>query len=255
MTESKSRTAVEWPPAPGTIRREPAQIHLWAAGVEEFARYLQTFETLLSDSERGKAGAFRFAKDRDRYVIRHGLLRLILRRYVGQPAAEIQFQYGKHGKPEIILERNGPLFFNASDSGNIAVWAVTPACPVGVDIESIQPISDARGVARHFFVERETATLEALPADAQLAAFYSCWTRKEALLKATGEGITESLKKVEVTVAPDDPPGVASISGDAQAGREWQLQPFSPASGYLGCLAYRNAPLLVFHWRVSESVL
>lgn len=95
----------------------------------------------------------------------------------------------------------------------------------------------------------------ALPPDSRLQAFYACWTRKEAFLKATGEGIAESLARVEVTLAPEDKPGVVSVSGDRRAHEQWQLQPFSPAPGYLGCIAYRNAALALCQWRVARSIM
>jgi 4'-phosphopantetheinyl transferase len=178
---------------------------------------------------------------------------MILSRYLGQSPSAIQFHHGAHGKPEVQLEVNSkPLFFNTSHSAEMAVCAITSACPIGVDVEHTVDISGIHSIARHFFLPQETQTLRALPADAQLVAFYACWTRKEAFLKATGEGIAESLAKIEVTLAPQDEPGVVSIAGNRRAREEWQLHPFVPAAGYLGCVAYRSAALAMRQWRMAK---
>jgi 4'-phosphopantetheinyl transferase len=247
---------INWPVAPDTIRLEPGQVHLWAAALNESVDQLSNLEALLSPAEQLRARAFKFLKDRSRFVIRRGLLRMTLGRYLERSPAAIEFRHGAHGKPEIQREEaDNPLFFNTSHSGDIAVCAITSTCPIGVDVEHTVELSGIHSIARHFFLPREAQTLLALPADAQLPAFYACWTRKEAFLKATGEGIAESLAKVEVTLAPEDQPGVVSVAGDQRAREEWQLHPFVPAAGYLGCIAYRSAALGMQQWRVTKAIV
>ena len=247
--------ALEWPEAPEAIRLERGQVHLWAAALNEFVDEVPKLAALLSSAEHARAEKLRLAEDRDRYVIRHGLLRLILSRYLEQPASRIEFRYGAHGKPEVRSGSPTRLFFNTSRSGDLAVCAVTSACPIGVDVERTREIPEIEDIARRFFLPRETQALMARPAYSRLQSFYNCWTRKEALLKATGEGITESLTKVEVTLLPEDKPGVVFVSGDPQARERWQLQPFSPARGYLGCVAYRNVALVLCQWRVATPAM
>jgi len=252
-----SRPALLWPLPPDAIRIESGQVHLWATGMNDFADQAPALAVLLAPEEQVRAARFKFAEDRNRFVIRQGLLRLILGRYLRLLPSTIQFQQGRYGKPEVRTEAAGgaPLFFNTSHSSEIAVCAITSACPIGVDIERMREIPEIQNIARRFFLPRETRTLMALPADSRLRAFYSCWTRKEAFLKATGEGIAESLAKVEVTLAPDDMPGVVSVAGDLRASEPWQLQPFSPASGYLGCVAYRNTAFALSQWRVARTAM
>jgi len=238
------------------MRLDPRHVHLWAAVLEEFVDEVSKFRDLLSSVEQTAAQKFRFDKDRNRYVIRHGVLRLIMSRYLRQPPSEIEFHLGAYGKPE--LRGNGagtPLFFNTSHSADVAVFAIASACPIGVDVESTREIPEIEVIARRFFLSGETRTLMDLPAESRVQAFYACWTRKEALLKATGKGITEDLEKVEVTLAPQDEPRVVSISGEPGAHEQWRLQPFSPALGYVGCLAYRNSVLALNSWRVAKSTL
>lgn len=238
------------------MRLDPRHVHLWAVALEEFVDEVPKFRKLLSSVEQTTAQEFRFDKDRDRYVIRHAILRLILSRYSRQPPSEIKFQLGAYGKPE--LGGNSaltPLFFNTSHSADIGVCAITSACPIGVDVESTRKIPEIEDIAQRFFLPGETRALMDLPAEPRLEAFYACWTRKEALLKATGKGIAEGLAKVEVTLAPQDEPRVVSISGEPWAHEQWRLQPFCPAIGYVGCLAYRNSALALKSWRVTKSTL
>lgn len=244
---------LEWPSAPDAIRLTPGQVHLWAAALHEFLDQVPKLELVLSHDELARAGKFHFVEDCNRYMIRHALLRLILSPYLEQRPSTIEFQHGAYGKPEVRRRSAArPVFFNTSHSSEIAVYAITLDCPVGVDVERTRQIPEIEDIASRFFLPRETRTLLALPASSRLQAFYSCWTRKEAFLKATGEGIAENLEKVEVTLAPEDQPEVVSLTGDPRARERWQLRPFSPAAGYLGCLAYRNETLAFSQWRVRE---
>jgi 4'-phosphopantetheinyl transferase len=247
---------LRWPLAPERIRLDIGHVQLWAASLNEFFEKAPRLGLLLSPQEMARADEFKLPEDRNRYVVRHGLLRLILSRYLQQPASAIEFRQGTHGKPEIQSGgTDQPPFFNTSHSSEIAVCAISRSCPLGVDVERIQEIPEMEAIAKRFFSSREARTLMALPLNLRLQAFYNCWTRKEAFLKATGEGIAENLAKVEVTLAPDDKPGVVSLSGDLGAHEQWQLQPFSPAHGYLGCVAYRSAPLILSEWSVTSAAL
>jgi 4'-phosphopantetheinyl transferase len=211
---------------------------------------------LLSLDERARADKLRFVEDRNRYVIRHGLLRLILSRYLKQLPSAIEFQLGRYDKPEVLRGGAGThVFFNIAHSCEIAVYAITSACPIGVDVERTREIPNIEAIAHRFFSPHEARTLMALPAGSRLQAFYSCWTRKEAFLKATGEGIAEGLAKVEVTLAPGDEPGVASVSGDPQAHERWQFLPFSPAPYYIGCIAFRHTALALSQWRIADPAM
>ncbi len=247
---------IEWPPAPEAIRLEPKHVHVWAAALDEFKDQIAELGDLLSPTEHDRAERFKFVKDRNRFLIRRGLVRVILSLYLEKLPSAIEFQYGPYGKPEVQSGEGGmPLFFDTSHSAEIATFAITSACPIGVDVERMMKIPEIERLARQFFLPGETRTLMALAPDSQLHAFYTCWTSKEAYLKATGERIAENLAKVEVKLAPEEKPGVVSVSGDRAADKEWQLQPFTPAAGYLGCVAYRNAPLSLNLRRLAKSTI
>jgi len=250
----------QWPLGSGTPGLEPWQVHLWSATQREFSSYSDSLWPVLSKDEQEKSQGFRSAELRTWYVTRHGLLRRILSRYLQQDASEIKFSMGANGKPGIdgeirIAGDRAPLYFNASDSGEMVVWAITAACPVGVDIEYMRTIPDIEQIASRFFSPRETRTLMSLPADSRLGAFYACWTRKEAFLKATGEGITQNLAKVEVTLAPGEEPKVLTVPEDSRQDKPWQLRSFSPAPSYLGCLAYRYTSLALNQYRLPLSLV
>jgi 4'-phosphopantetheinyl transferase len=245
---------LQWPLGPETPCLEPGRIHLWAAAINEFRDRAQNLERVLSPAERLRAEKFKFVGNRGRFVIRRGLLRLILGRYLKKPPAEIEFQFGAYGKPEVRRGSGMCLFYDASDSDDIAVWAITPACPVGVDVEHIREIPDMQKIARRYFHPRETETLMALATDSRPQAFYACWTRKEAFLKATGEGIAENLARVQVTLAPREPSAIVSLSGDPRGHKEWRLQEFSPCLGYVGCVADRRPVLALCQWRVNSKL-
>jgi 4'-phosphopantetheinyl transferase len=236
---------------PETVRLESNQIHVWSAVLSDFESELPRFQAMLSSAERTKAERFRFSKDRNHYVIRHGILRVILGRYLEQRPAEIDFSYGRFGKPEIKgdLVNGGPTF-NHSHSGDLALYAVTRACPIGLDVEYVRPIPHFEEIASQFFSHREAKMMMALSTDCRLEGFFACWTRKEAFLKATGDGIGEGLAKVEVTLTPWEEPRILRITGESQARPEWQLRSFSPAPGYLAAVAFSHHNLALTQRRV-----
>ncbi len=174
----------------------------------------------LSPDERSRADRFVFAHDRDRFRVGHGRLREILAGYVGVPAGELRFAYGEHGKPRLSLDGPAP-HFNLSHSDDQAALAVSHDVEVGVDIEKVRMVE--RGLARRFFGAAEIAALEALPDEQWLDGFFRCWTRKEAVLKATGVGLTLSLASFDVSIAADESPRLLRLDGDPEASSRWSL--------------------------------
>ncbi len=176
------------------------QIDLSATGQE------QEFLGLLSPDELERAQRFKFAIHRQRYIMARGSLRQILSSYIGIPAHEIVFQYGQHGKP--FLAEGFPQF-NISHSDNMALIAITKDRAIGVDIEKIKP-EYKEDVAKRFFSEKEYAALQQLPEAGRISGFYAIWTKKEALIKALGEGLFTPLN--EFTVSPHCAPETISLS-------------------------------------------
>ncbi len=245
------KTMLSWPHAPEDIRLESQQVHVWCAALSDFESQLPRLEAMLSAAERARAARFCFSKDRCGYVIRHGILRVILSRYLKQYPSEIQFCYGRFGKPEIKEDPFcGRINFNVSHSGGLALYAVTQACPIGIDVEYLRAVPHLEEIASRFFSLHEFQMLMAVPAECRMESFFACWTRKEAFLKASGEGIGGGLSKVEVTLFPWAEPEILRVAGDSQARTKWQLRSFSPTAGYLAAVAFKHHDLVLSQWRV-----
>ena len=187
--------------------------------------------------------------DRDVFVICRGILRELLGQYLGRDASTINFCSGPFGKPEIAgLPDHGPLYFNASRSGGFAVYAVTSAGPVGVDIERVRRIADFDFIASRFFSPLDAGRLMALPPDRQMDEFFVCWTRREAFVKATGEGLGRAEVDLGARACP-------RVGGDSHLPAPWQFEVLRPAVGYVGALAHRAEDARVRQLSVSNSTV
>ncbi len=168
-------------------------------------------------------------------------MRALLGGYLGMGAMEIQFVYGPQGKPALtpgIQTQACPLEFNAANSGDLAAYAFTLGCQIGVDIERHRELADLENIARRFFSPEEAAELLELPAAEKTSAFYHCWSRKEAYIKAVGGGLSIPLYSFRVTLRPSLPARFVSLGGSEEAARGWTLESFDPAPGYTGAIAY-----------------
>jgi 4'-phosphopantetheinyl transferase len=219
--------------------------------LNEFHAEVSRFSAILSPDECSRARRFYFSKDRDNFIIGRGILRELLARYLRRDASTIEFSYGPFGKPDITDARvDRPLYFNASHSGALAVYAVTSVCPVGVDVERVREVPDFHQIARKFFVPAEASSLMELPHDKQTEGFFARWTCKEAFLKATGEGLGRGLTAIQVT--PGEQDRVPCIVDDSYATGDWQLRRLWPAAGYVGAVAYNDDAARLSLWRVSN---
>jgi len=177
------------------------------------------------------ARKFRFAVDRNRYVIAHAALRLILAHKLGIDASGIDFRLGRFGKPYVP-----DVEFNLSHSGSLALVAVGNV-PLGIDVECVRPI-DALQLAAHYFSAFEVQILRRLSSDRLLSGFFACWTRKEAFLKATGEGLSRPLMQFDVSVGMD-----ALLLGtrpDEGEARRWRLHSLDVGPGYAAALCTKG---------------
>jgi len=229
-----------WPLPPAQLDLADDEIHVWRAALDEAGCDLPSLSETLSAGERDRAERFQFDRDRNRFIARRGLLRMILGRYLSIEPAQCSFTCESRGKPVLAETAAGQsLHFNVSHSDGLALFAVARLSAIGVDVEHVRPIPEIDGIAAKFFSEREKAMLNALPAEQRREAFFNCWTRKEAYLKATGEGIADALPQIEVSLAPGHPAQLFSIGGDAQAASLWSIHALEPASGFIGALAVK----------------
>jgi len=214
----------------------PGEVHVWLADVDAVDEgTLADLTATLSSDERERADRFVFDRDRRRFACGRGVLRHLLASYVGADAASLRFAYGAHGKPTLSIPFDTGLLFNVSNSGSFALVAISRGLELGVDIEAIRPLADGDDIASRFFSPREVAHLQSVPASARHAAFFACWTRKEAYLKALGDGLALPLDTFDVTFVDGEPPRVR-VADDASEGQRWSLIPLSAPSGYAAAL-------------------
>ena len=207
------------------------EVHVWRASLDQPTA---DYAVLLSADEQAKAQRFRFEQDRRRFIVGRGTLRIILGRYVNSPPEKLQFEYRAHGKPVLTAES---LCFNLSHSEELALYAVTHNREVGIDLEHIRPIPDVGKLAEQFFSPAERAELDALPLSKKLDSFFSGWTRKEAYLKARGDGMTYPLDQFSVSMDCEQPAKLLEVKDDPQELSRWSLHTLTPAPGYIGALA------------------
>lgn len=188
---------------------------------------------LLDEDERARAARLRFDQHRRRFVHAHAALRVILARYTGRPPSALSFVRGPQGKPALAGEPAPDVDFNLSHAHELAVLAVVRGRRVGVDLERLDGRRDTPGLVQRYFSAREREALAAVPASGAQRAFYDCWVRKEAYLKARGEGLTRSLEGFSVSVAPDDDP-VSVLDEDwPDPASDWCMRPLAARSGYV----------------------
>lgn len=176
--------------APG--RLGAMDTHVWFATLASLAQRMERYHALLDEEERARAARFRFAKDHDRYILGHGLLREVLGRYLGRPGQELELMRGEFGKP--FLEGH-PVHFNLSDTKDAVLVALAHQ-PIGADIETMHRQTDHAQVAAHYFTPGEVSGI--LHAGNGKQRFLELWTRKEAVLKACGVGLMDDLHSLEV---------------------------------------------------------
>jgi 4'-phosphopantetheinyl transferase len=226
-------------------------VHVWRVDLAALTTSSQPLEGTLSDEERARAHRFLRPDDRRRYVAAHGTLRCLLGRYIGAEPDRLRFAATAAGKPRLIPETSQPAVrFNLSHSSELALVGLACSREIGVDVERIRPELATEEIAERFFAPGEAATLRALPKEAQAEAFFACWTRKEAYVKARGDGLTQGLDHFEVTLAPGEVPAIRSAGDDPEAANRWSVVSLTPAPGYLAAVVVegRDLDLHCWHW-------
>jgi 4'-phosphopantetheinyl transferase len=211
-------------------------VHVWSVRLDPPAERVEQLGRCLSEDEWERARRFRFDKHRRQYVVGRGALRTLLGAYVGLQPGEVRFTYGPRGKP-FLAPPVGELQFNLTNSDELALVGFVRGVEIGVDVEYLKPMPDAEQIAERFFSESERVVLRGLPADRKEEAFFNCWTRKEAYLKAVGEGLAAPLDSFDVTLAPGEEPRMLSLEGDRERAARWFFRHFRPAEDYIGALA------------------
>lgn len=251
---SGGEPAVGFPPRlpPPRLALPAGEIHVWAVRLDPAPGEVERLGGALDAEEWQRALRFRFERHRRRYVVGRGVLRLLLAAYLDLRPQEVRFAYGPRGKPFLAPPQASGLWFNLSNSDELALVGVVHGQEIGVDVELVKPMSDLEAIAERFFSPSERDALRLLPAAQKPTGFFNCWTRKEAYLKAVGEGLAAPLDSFDVTLAPGDPPRMLTLRGDAAAAGRWTFHHLLPAPGYIGAIAMEGPPLPLQKWSYAR---
>ena len=214
----------------------PGDAEIWLADLDA-ADAGDSALAVLSDDEQARARRFVFDIHRRRFVAGRAALRARLAERLGRAAGSLRFEYGPVGKP--ALAGGDTLRFNVSHSDRYALLAMGERAEVGVDIERIRPLSDMNALAERVFSGAERAALAEVPGDRKADAFFAGWTRKEAYIKARGDGIG-LLDAIEVTLSPGDPPRLVRVTGQPDEPERWSIQSLSPVSGFAAAVCLQR---------------
>lgn len=241
------------PSPPPALTRD--EIHVWRASVSEDAHAGDRLRRLLGDDERARAEQFRFNRDRDRFVFRRALMKLILGQYLGVDVSDVRFTYGRCGKPTLSppFDR-ADLQFSLSHSNGMVLFAIAHGRKVGLDVEYIRPDMEIEQIARLVFSDREASELTALSASARLGAFFACWTRKEAFVKATGRGLSQALDDFDVSLAPGEAAALVATRGDPTEAGRWSVEDVNPGLGYRAALAAEGHDWQIKRWDAGKTL-
>jgi 4'-phosphopantetheinyl transferase len=198
---------------------------------------VRTSASLLSDAERKRATRFAFGRDARRFIVARAQLRQMLGARLGMRPESVQLAYGARGKPALANAARHPLRFNLAHCDDLAVYALSSGCEVGIDVEAIRPLPDADDLAARFFSRREQADYRALRRRDRPLGFFQCWTRKEAFVKALGDGLSHPLDSFDVSLAPGVPAELLRVEPGLGVDRSWRLTSFSPAPGFVAAVA------------------
>jgi len=228
-------------------------VHVWIAALDQPAAAIEQLAEILSDGEERIAERFCFDRDKRRYIAARGLLRSIVAKYyLGVEPGRLEFSYGSHGKPCLSRKLGGgTLCFNQSDSNGLALYAFAQDHEVGVDIEYMRTMTDAKDIVDGCFSEHEKRAFDSVADEDKTEAFFNCWTRKEAFIKAIGLGLHFPLDRFDVSFVPGEPARLLRLAGwpEEVCRCRWTLMGFTPKNGYKGALAIKSTECKVSYWR------
>lgn len=234
-----------WSGPPASLTLATGEVHVWRFELDQPESVVAEFRATLEAGELARAGRFHFEKHRRQFVVGRGGLRYVLARYFDLKPEEFRFSYGAYGKPALVSEG---LRFNMSHSHGVALVAVALDRELGVDVEHVRADFATESVARRFFSRAEVAVFNALEKEEQVAAFFRCWTRKEAYIKAIGRGLSEPLTAFDVTLAPGE--AAALLRAERGDASRWAMFNIDVGDDYAGALAVEAPVSRIRLWQL-----
>jgi 4'-phosphopantetheinyl transferase len=240
---------VTWSEPPESLSLATGDVHVWRVELNQPEPLLEKFRETLEEQELDRASRFHFEKHRRHFTAGRGVLRQLLTQYLGTKPEQLRLSYGAYGKPALNGEhKDSRLRFNMSHSHEVALFAFAEDRELGVDVEHVRTDFASEEVARRFFSRREVETFNALPRHDQVAAFFKCWTRKEAFIKVIGKGLSQPLDKFDVTLG--QPAALLWVSGDDAS--RWSLYDLEVGGDYAGALAVEGQVSRIRCWHTTS---
>jgi len=237
-----------------TPRLERNEVQVWLGNLHQGPERIEAFLRTLSHDEQERASRFRFGRDRVRFIAARGILRRLLGVYLGTASERVSFQYNEYGKPSLSGEFSSACIrFNVSHSAARVLLAFSIGREVGVDIEEVRPDLATEGIAEKYFSPFEVNALRSLPKNLRTEAFFNCWTRKEAYIKAEGNGLSRPLDEFDVSLAPGEPACLLETRVRERPASAWTLLSLDAGRGYKAALVCEGRDWRPTCWRWPDN--
>ena len=239
-----------WQTEPSDLGISPQHVDIWLTSTELGEEQARAYRESLSQGELARAQKFESDAKYREYIVTRGLLRQVLTSMAGLDIAGVDFLDGEHGKPCLDSRVAGEtIAFNVSHSHGLALVALTPEGRLGVDLEKIRPEVDWLPLARRYFSGTEFRALDEFPEDLRLKAFFTCWTRKEAFVKALGAGVAYGLKEFDVSIDPDEAYAALTLRRPDEDAARWLIKNIPVPGNHVAALALDRPACHFRLWR------
>ena len=218
----------------------PDEVHVWRVSLREQLDSPADYRQILSSDELERADRFLLSEHGERFVATRGILRVLLGRYLAKSPHDFTFCYNDQGKPSLLAFADSNVEFNLAHSGDFAFYAFSIGRRLGTDVEGGDREVAYEKVSRRFFSQREVADMDSLPAEDRRAAFFTCWTRKEAYLKAIGTGLSAGLAGFSVSLKPGEPARLVEVKADESEAQRWRMENLTAGEGYAAALCVQG---------------
>jgi 4'-phosphopantetheinyl transferase len=242
------KAALQWATPAGAHVLVANEVHVWRARVSQAEDCVAELIQILTPEERGRAARFRFTIDRHRCILGRALIRIILGHHLRRPSHELAFAYNAFDKPRLADARDAALQFNISHSGEWLLIALAQGRILGVDVEHMREDMVTREIAERFFSAAECVALASLSEEQQCDAFFACWTRKEAYLKARGDGLSLPLDQFDVAFVPGADARLLATRHDPAEVKRWSLCPLDVGAGHKAALVVEGTDWTLKLW-------
>src|SRR6185503_9225943 len=240
-----------WKTPPADLQLGAGEVHVWLGALDVTPERLQELRSVLHADELARADRLLQGPHRVHTAAARGQLRMLLGRYLGVAPQSVQFQFNSFGKPSLAREfAASGLRFNLSHSPGLALFGFARGCELGVDIEMVRPDFATTEIAGRFFSVAESVRLSSLAPEQRPCAFFECWSRKEAYIKARGDGLSRRLDSFAVAFGPGAAPSILATNDDPEAFIRWAVHDLQPADGYCGALVVEG-PVAVACWKLE----